>query len=95
MNSKEEQRGRIDISWVYLGVAGGLTACVAYPLLVFAPLLRAVTVALPLSSVRLWPWQALVSSASSVCLVSRLLRSWGRSSISLHRLLLLPCFSCS
>ena len=46
MNSKEEQRGRIDISWVYLGVAGGLTACVAYPLLVFAPSPRAVTVAL-------------------------------------------------
>jgi hypothetical protein len=28
MNSQEEQGGRIARSWMYLGAAGGLTACV-------------------------------------------------------------------
>jgi hypothetical protein len=44
MSTRDEPKGRTRIRWVYLGIAGGVTACVAYPLLVFAPLPRLVTV---------------------------------------------------
>lgn len=46
MSSAEEQKGRTALSWVYLGIVGGLAACVVYPLLAFASLPRLVTVVL-------------------------------------------------
>jgi hypothetical protein len=46
MPDGDSRRGEIALRWGSLGVAGGLAACVAYPLTALAPLPRLAAVAL-------------------------------------------------